>query len=313
MRRGPRGIQTNALDGKHQLVRHQSTNGECAGRSGLGRFIETLLSGIPWSERAEATETVHVARPPSGNLRIDNANGRTRVVGEDRDDIEIQLSKAARAESVEQAQRLLEAIRVVPSQDAGGDLNLDIEIPGRWNRRGRVDMELRIPRELTVQVSAANGKVCVQGLRGSVRARSSNGAVRIEDVIGNLEIATSNAKVSCLCTCGHLTARSSNGTIELEDHRGSVDAATSNGTIHCELEELEKPGIVLATSNGRIVLELPEEVDGDIDIRVDNGWIRNSRELDPPSRERRGRVKGTLGRGGIPIRLRASNGTISIR
>ena len=92
-----------------------------------------------------------------------------------------------------------------------------------------------------------------------------------------------------------------------------MDAATSNGTIHCELEDVGKSGVVLSTSNGRIVLDLPEEVDGDVDIRVDNGTIRNSRELDPPSREHSGRVKGTLGRGGIPIRIRASNGTISIR
>ena len=63
----------------------------------------------------------------------------------------------------------------------------------------------------------------------------------------------------------------------------------------------------------RIVLDLPEEIDGDVDVRVDNGTIRNSRELDPPSRERSGRMKGPLGRGGTPIRLRASNGTISIR
>jgi len=295
-------------------VTDDSTDRECgASRRGFGKFIETLLAGIPWSERAEETETIHVPRPPGGNLRIDNANGRTRVVGEDRSDIEIQLTKAARAESVEQARRLVETIHVVPSEDAAGDLNLDVEIPGRWNRRGRVDMELRIPRELKVQVIAANGKVCVQGLRDSVRARSSNGAVRIEDVIGDVEIHTSNAKVSCSCTCGHLTARSSNGRIELEDHRGSVDAATSNGTIHCELEDIGKSGVILSTSNGRIVLDLPEEVDGDVDIRVDNGVIRNSRELDPPSRERSGRVKGTLGRGGTPIRLRASNGTISIR
>jgi hypothetical protein len=295
-------------------VTRQSTDGECGGgRGGLGKFIESLLAGIPWSERAEETETIHLPRPPGGNLRIDNANGRTRVLGEDRDDIEVRLSKAARAESVDQARRLVEAIRVVPNEDAAGDLNLDIEIPGRWNRRGRVDMELHIPRELKVQVTAANGKVCLQGLRGAVRARSSNGAVRIEDVIGDVEIHTSNAKVSCLCTCGHLAARSSNGRIELEDHRGSVDAATSNGTIHCELEDIGKSGIILSTSNGRIVLDLPEEVDGDFDIRVDNGLIRNSRELDPPSRERSGRVKGTVGRGGTPIRLRASNGTISIR
>jgi hypothetical protein len=302
------------LDGDDGLVTDESTDGQCGGRrGGFGKFFETLLAGIPWSERAEETETIQLPRPPGGTLRIDNANGRTRVVGEDRGDIEILLKKAARAESVEQARRLLEEIRVVPHQDAAGDLDLDVQIPGRWNRRGRVDMELRIPRELTVQVIAANGKVCVQGLRASVRARSSNGAVRIEDVIGDVEIITANAKVSTLCTCGHLAARSSNGKIELEDHRGSVDAATSNGTIHCEVEDIGKPGVVLSTSNGRIVLELPDEVDGDVDIRVDNGLIRNSRELDPPSRERSGRVKGTLGRGGTPIRLRASNGTISIR
>jgi hypothetical protein len=295
-------------------VTGRSTDRECGGgRGGLGRFIETLLAGIPWSERAEETETVHLPRPPGGTLRIDNANGRTRIVGEDRTDLEIQLKKAARAESEEQARQLVETIRVVPNEDAAGDLNLEVEIPGRWNRRGRVDMELRIPRELKVEVNAANGKVCVLGLRGSVRARSSNGAVRIEDVIGDVEIATSNAKVSCTCTCGHLAARSSNGKIELDDHRGSVDAATSNGTIHCGLEDVGKSGVILSTSNGRIVLDLPDEVDGDLDIRVDNGLIRTSRELDPVSRERSGRMKGTIGRGGIPIRLRASNGTISIR
>jgi DUF4097 and DUF4098 domain-containing protein YvlB len=256
---------------------------------------------------------MYLPRPPGGSLRIDNANGRTRVVGEDRNDIEIRLRKAARAESVEQAQRLLEAIRVVPREDAAGDMDLEVEIPGRWNRRGRVDMELLIPRELRLQVTAANGKVCVLGLRSSVRARSSNGAVLIEDVIGDVEIITSNAKVSTLCTCGHVAARSSNGKIELEEHRGSVDASTSNGTIRCELDDIGKSGVILSTSNGRIVLELPDEVDGDVDIRVDNGVIRNARVLDPLSRERSGRMKGTLGRGGTPIRLRASNGTISLR
>jgi hypothetical protein len=50
--------------------------------------------------------------------------------------------------------------------------------------------------------------------------------VRIEDVVGDISVATSNAKVKTVCTCGRLRARSSNGKIELEDHRGSVDAST---------------------------------------------------------------------------------------
>ncbi len=283
------------------------------GRGGLGGFLRSLLAGIPWSERAEGTESLRFERPPGGAVRVDNANGCTRIIGEDRDDVEIHMAKSARAESQQQANRLVESIRVLSREDGAGELELEVDIPGRWNRRGRVDLELRVPRELRVQVSAANGRVWVEGLRSHVRARSSNGAVRVSDVMGDVEISTSNAKVCTQCTCGKLVARSSNGKIELEGHRGSVDAATSNGTIRCELEELGKGGVTLATSNGRIVLELPEDASGDVDIRVDNGLIRTARDLTHLSRERSGRLKGTLGRGGVPIRLRASNGTVSLR
>ena len=279
---------------------------------GLGGFLRSLLAGIPWSERAEGRQKRRFPAPPGGVLRIDNANGRTRVMGEDRRDVEVGICKSARAESVEQAERLVRAIRLLAREDGAGELELEVEIPGRWNRRGRADLDERVPRELAVQVSASNGRLRIEGLRGAVRARSANGAVRIVDVIGDVEVHTSNAKVHGQQTCGRMLARSSNGKIELEEHRGSVDAATSNGTIPCKLVEMGKEGAVLATSNGRISLELPAEADADVDIRVDNGLIRCTRSLSSQSRERSGRLKGALGRGGVPIRLRASNGTISL-
>ena len=70
-------------------------------RGGFGDFLRGLLSGIPWSERAEETETLLIDAPPCGSLRIDNTNGRTRVIGEQRSDIELQIHKTARAESGE--------------------------------------------------------------------------------------------------------------------------------------------------------------------------------------------------------------------
>ena len=69
----------------------------------------------------------------------------------------------------------------------------------------------------------------------------------------------------------------------------------------------------LAASNGRIVLVLPESVDADVDIRVDNGVIRNDRELCKCTSDRSDRLRGRIGSGGIPIRLRTSNGSISLR
>ncbi len=282
-------------------------------RHGIGGFVRSLLRGIPWSERAEATETLTLDAPSARRMRVDNANGRTRVIGEDRDDIAIEVHKAARAESVEAATRMLDEIRILHREDAQGVLDLEVEIPGRWNRKGRVDLRIQVPRETWLTVVAANGRICIEGMRARVRARSSNGPVRANDVIGDLDLQAMNAKVQTSCTCGRLMARSSNGKIQVEGHRGAVDASTTNGTVSCEIEELDGEGIVLVTSNGRICLDLPEGADGDLDVRVDNGVIRTSLDLPEASRERSGRLKATLGHGGIPIRLRASNGTITVR
>jgi DUF4097 and DUF4098 domain-containing protein YvlB len=282
-----------------------------SGRGGIGGFLRTLLAGIPWSERVEGVDTLRFPSPGGCVLRVQNANGKTCVRGEDRDDIEVKASKSARAESAEAATQLLDEIRVVDSE-LGGVLSLDIEIPRKWNRHGSVNLEIRVPRKLRIEVTASNGKVNIDGLRSSVKARASNGSVTVTDVVGDVDIMTSNAKVECSETCGRLIARSSNGKVELDGHRGSIDASTSNGLISASVDEVAREGVVLATSNGRIVLDLPEKVDADVDLQVDNGVIRNDRSLGGGTRETNGRVRGTLGRGGAPIKLRTSNGSITL-
>ena len=284
---------------------------ESQGR-GIGGFLRSLLSGVPWSERAEGDEILHFEATGWAVVRLHNSNGRTRIVGEDREDIEVRARKIARAESAEEAQLLLESIRIA-AREEGDALELEVEVPRKWNRRGYANLELSVPRSLQVQISAANGKIAIEGIRGSVSAHSSNGSVSLIDIVGDVEIETTNAKVSCSCTCGRILARSSNGKIELEGHRGSVDASTSNGLIRAELEEVGTQGVALATSNGRIVLELPEQVDAEIDIRVDNGVIRNDRPLCQSHRESDGQIRGRLGNGGSPIKLRTSNGSITLR
>jgi len=279
---------------------------------GFTGFVRSLLAGIPWSERAEGVEELSFEAPAGGVLRLHNANGRTRVSGEDRSDIEVRVEKTARAESTAAAERMLDQIRLV-SEENGDALELELEVPSRWNRRGCANIEVRLPREIQVELTAVNGRIEIGGLRSRIRARSSNGSACISDIVGNIDIATSNAKVSCTGTCGKLVARSSNGKIEIDSHRGSVDASTSNGSIRATLGEVGKRGVSLATSNGRIVLELPDQVDADIDIRIDNGIIRNDRTLDRATRDTNGRLRGRLGSGGAPIKLRTSNGSISLR
>jgi len=279
---------------------------------GFTGFVRSLLAGIPFSEHAEGVEVLHYESPAGGILRLHNANGRTSVSGEDRSDIEVRVTKSARAESAEAAEAMLEQIHL-RDEENGDALELEVEVPSRWNRRGCARIEVSLPREIQVELTAVNGRIEIDGLRNRVRARSSNGSACIADVVGNIEVTTSNAKVCCSKTCGRLVARSSNGKIEIEEHRGSVDASTSNGLIRASLDSVGKRGVSLATSNGRILLELPEQVDADVDVRVDNGTIRNDRTLEHANRDTNGRLRGRLGSGGAPIKLRTSNGSISLR
>lgn len=285
---------------------------DCHQSRGLSHFLRSLLSGIPWSEGATAEFDLLFDAPAGGVIELHNANGKTRVIGEDRPDVALRGIKHARAESEHAATQLLTEIRV-RADEAGGALELEAEIPRKWNRHGHIDMELRVPRDVEVHVTSSNGKVCFQGLRHGARANSSNGSVRLDDIVGDIDITTANAKVCCSCTCGRLVARSSNGKIEVGDHSGAIDATTSNGMIRASLKSLADDGVTLATSNGRIVLELPENPDAEVDIRVDNGVIRSELCFGYDTQETAGRLRGRLGRGGSPIKLRTSNGTISVR
>ncbi len=278
----------------------------------LGGLIRSLMAGIPWSECAEGQDVVTLDLPRGNVIHVHNANGKTQIIGEEREDIEIHICKQSRAESRAAAEELVQEMGI-KSDVIAGRTEIESDIPRRWNRHGRVNLSVKVPRHADVEVTSSNGRVSVEGVCAAVNARTSNGSLCIRDIIGDLQVTTANAKVRCQCTQGRMTARSSNGKLELREHTGPMDASTSNGSIQASLSCIDREGITLATSNGRILLELPDEVNADLDIRVDNGVIRNDREVESPSPDSAGRVRGKLGRGGPLVKLRTSNGTISVR
>jgi DUF4097 and DUF4098 domain-containing protein YvlB len=267
---------------------------------------------MPWTESASRDEEICLAAPRTRELSIFNANGKTRVIGEDRKDIAIHVHKSVRADCPDQAEKLLDLIHVQHTR-SGDVLEIEVQIPRKCSRRAVAHIEICVPRDTQIGLTSTNGKICLEGLQRSIRARSSNGSISINSVHGDIDVATANAKVTCRSTLGRLHVRSSNGKIEVGAHSGSIDAATSNGVIRAVVGALGEEGISLATSNGRIVLELSEESDADVDIKVENGLIRNDLDLEDKVGDATGRIRGRLGKGGTPIRLRTSNGTVSLR
>jgi hypothetical protein len=295
----------------HDDIEEKDESGPDIG-PGFGGLLRSLFSRMPWGEQVTDEDSLVVPMPAGRSIKIYNANGKTRVLGEDRDDIEIRVHKSVRADCSDLATKLLESIRIQNSTTTDV-LEIEVQIPRKCSRHAVAHMELLVPRDTEVALTSTNGKICLEGLERSVRARSSNGSVSISEVNGDIDVTTANAKVKCKHTHGHLRARSSNGKIEVDSHQGSLDASTSNGVIRASIDALDEVGVTLTTSNGRIVLDLPEEPNADIDIRVENGHIRNDLEMIDEARDPDGRVRGRIGHGGTPIRLRTSNGTVSLR
>ena len=292
---------------KHHSHREKGSHGP-----GFGGLLRGFFWKMPWHESASRDETMRLPSPVGGAISIHNANGKTRVIGEDRDDIEIRVLRTASADCPEMAQKLLDSIHLQQSK-SGDILEIEVQIPRKCSRRAIAHIELRVPRDTHVASTSTNGKISLEGLQRSIRARSSNGSISICEVNGDIDVTTANAKVACRCTRGRLHARSSNGKIEVGGHTGSIDASTSNGVIKASIDLLGDEGVSLSTSNGRIVLDLPQGTDADVDMRVENGHIRNDIDLEDSSSDATGHVRGRIGKGGIPIRLRTSNGTITLR
>jgi Putative adhesin len=136
----------------------------------------------------------------------------------------------------------------------------------------------QLPADVFVDAQTTTGSVDVEGVSSGVRARSTNGAVSAAHVSGPMTLTTVNGNV-----------------------RLSVDAVSANDSIN------------LRTTNGKITAELPPNIDGVFDLAVTNGVVRTDLPINGDRAERAGRrVRGQIGTSSRVVRMRTTNGTLSV-
>ena len=79
---------------------------------GFGGLLRSLFANLPWAESASREESLIIPAPAGRSISVHNANGKTRIIGEDRHDIEIRIHKSVRADCPDLATRLLDAIQI---------------------------------------------------------------------------------------------------------------------------------------------------------------------------------------------------------
>ena len=222
-------------------------------------------------------------------LKITTFNGQIEVNIWDGEKISFNAIKKSRfgQDELDKAE-----ISVLESENL---IEIEAKYVGQRSSTPSVDMNIKVPQNITIEyVKTSNGAILISGVKGNISATTSNGDIDIEDIEGYISATTSNGRIEIKDTTGIKDLKSSNGRIyaEVFDFKDDISISTSNGGIDVYINSLLNADIEMTTSNGQISI---------IGITLN---ITNSEDK---------HIVGKLGDGGNKIEIHTSNGNIYLR
>jgi hypothetical protein len=240
---------------------------------------------------------------PDVAVRILNLAGHTRIVGWDRDSIDVNA-------------RIPPGGGVLYGGGGGGVAKLGIEAPDPALAVGAT-LVVRVPRNARVWVKSASASVEIQGARGEVEVSSVTGDVTLmgEPRVATLETIDGDVEVQGAATV--LRIRTGAGGVRVGGARGELSVSTVQGPIvvaaadllSARLESVSgrvdvagplpaKGRLEIQTHDGDVRVQLPRPVDARFDIESVTGKVI-TRLFDQPEREyREGVAKFSVGSSG---------------
>ena len=173
-------------------------------------------------------------------------------------------------------------------------------------------ISLSIPSRAELDVNNSSGRVSVRNVAGSGSFRTSNGRIVAEDLSGDFNLTTSNSRIEARNTSGKYEMTTSNGRIIAVGAAGEYKIETSNGQIRFGGEFHNGSENSLTTSNGAITVTLGVDPDIRLSAATSNGTIRCLQPLSAIDTQSRRRIEATMGEGQSSLRLRTSNGSITV-
>ena len=307
-------------------------------------WLIVLLAGA-LSARAETRIERTLKIDAGGRLEVQTGMGAITVTGTSRPDVLVVVTSKGRALEELLTLRFDEGgktARITGHNKAGFLSNLF----GWWDN-SQVHFQIEVPSSTILSLDTSGGGIAVQSLHagvtlrtsggpldlrdlaGDVEGHTSGGGVRLKSIKGRVHVTTSGGSidgsdldgavdgstsgggVTMQRVTGDLRVHSSGGGIQIDDAGGLVDASTSGGGIKATFARGNSRGGRLESSGGSIEVFLDSKADLEIDAAADG--IRTS---DLPLQTRgdtsRGRLQGTLGKGGQTLRIHTSGGDIRI-
>lgn len=286
--------------------------------AGLAFSLALVQQGCD-SSRIEESSTETMTFETEGNrarvaVRLDE--GSIEVTATDSPRIELEIVKRARAFDRDGARSLLSVIRsealfeedTLSIRSSRGPRS-EISFGGSLG----TDINLRVPREVDLDLHTLDGTIDVRGVRGTVRAESEDGRIRVRGVGGTVKLRASNGPISGSDLEGDFDVSTDDGRIELDGDFGALDVVTSDGDIRISVDATTASfgNWTIRTSDGSIELALPASLSAQLAVTVVDGRIENRLGRFEGRQSPRG-VEGALGEGGPLILVTTMDGDITL-
>lgn len=243
---------------------------------------------VDFDDRPALRAEERVSVPAGGTLRLEAAENSGVYVREAaRSDFEVVLCKAAPKAS---------ALAEVVISRSGERIGVSGPSRGEWAGY----LLVTAPRGASLEISASNGPIGLNGLSGRVTARTENGPISAQQSTGEFDLEAENGPISFVGASGRSKLRTQNGPIDVTlggrswDGDG-LDARAVNGPVSLSIPAGYGSAAVVESA-GRSPFQCRGEGCGS----ARRTWDENSRRIE-------------VGEGPVLVHVATVNGPVSVR
>ncbi len=299
----------------------------------------TAFGGVRFFYRAdtqveETVEKTFIVDGPAV-LDLEVEFGDVTVTGSEGDEVEVTARSSLWGSDEEDARRQVD----VQMTQEGNRINVRVMRP-EWHdvffastRSSRVDFEVRVPSETSLQLITSSGDLTVGEVTGTTKLKTSFGNIEVEEVSGPLSARSNGGDITLISlsdsgdleaetsfgklvlreiTADSLTARSDSGDIQAQEVtlENALDLRTNFGSV--TVQDVAAERLTAHSDSGEIQAE-EITLDGALDLETNFGKVTANGVRATSYRLKSDSGSLTLDGGSGPLDLQTNFGNIEVR
>jgi hypothetical protein len=208
-------------------------------------------------------------------------------------------------------------VRIEESQ-SGDTVNIRVRMPhfhwGFWGNNGSVHVDLRVPRNLNLDVNTGDGDVTTQPVAGNIRITTGDGNIQANGIRGQIYLHSGDGRIEGSGMDGALQVDTGDGHITIDGRFDSLKAQTGDGSIDASAASGSRiaDGWTLHSGDGRINLRVAGDLGAELDAHTGDGNITVDMPITVSGSLNRSSVRGKLNGGGGLLKISSGDGSIHL-